>query len=135
MECRSDVRENEELMGRKIAYDGSAQNFGASHPRYVNYLERDGTTAKANTLAGTGSGIAFSNSVPEQTVRGSDTSPTSASHDMSLETSLKVAPSPFVFNMERVSGAVARVLLEKGNKKSTDTGKGKTKAIKKRQSA
>ena len=60
----------------------------------MNYLERDGTTAKANTLAGTGSGIAFSNSVPEQTVRGSDTSPTSASHDMSLETNIKVAPSP-----------------------------------------
>lgn len=46
---------NEKLMGRKLdAYDGNVHNFGASHPRYVNYSQRDGNN---NGKVGTSSGI------------------------------------------------------------------------------
>jgi len=38
-------RTNERLMGRKLdKYDGSVHNFAATHPRYVNYSQRDGNT-------------------------------------------------------------------------------------------
>ena len=35
------MKKNEEMTGRKIEYDGSSNNFGSSHPRFVNYLEQD----------------------------------------------------------------------------------------------
>jgi len=46
---------NEKLMGRKLdTYDGNVHNFGASHPRYVNYSQRDGNN---NGKVGGSSGI------------------------------------------------------------------------------
>ena len=122
---------NEQLMGRKIAYDGSSQSFGASHPRYVNYLERDGAAAKASTLAGPGSGITVHSSAHGVPAPGCNASTAPASQGVTLESDLEVAPTPFVFNLPRVSRAIAKALQESNARGSSSSGSKGTK-VKKR---
>jgi len=40
---------NEKLTGKKIAYSGSAQEFGSQHPRFVNYMNSQGTSRLPQT--------------------------------------------------------------------------------------
>lgn len=88
---------NEQMLGRKLQYDGNAHNFGASHPRYVNYLERDGPvdSAAPTTVPGGASGSSSS----------------SPSRAIDVNTDISVFPHPFVFNMKKVNAAINSKLL------------------------
>ncbi len=56
---------NEKLTGKKLDdYDGNAHTFGATHPRYVNYAERD----KSLKQSGVGNKSAELGTLPEEKV-------------------------------------------------------------------
>ena len=86
---------NEAMLGRKLEYDGNAHNFGASHPRYVNYLERDGR-AGATQAKGTGGDVDVN-----------------GAHGVKVDwnSEIYLCPTPFLFNMEKVNAAVNNKLL------------------------
>ena len=89
---------NEQMLGRKLQYDGNAHNFGASHPRYVNYLERDGPVDSA---------------VPTTVPGGASESSSSSSPSRAIDVNadISVFPHPFVFNMKKVNAAINSKLL------------------------
>lgn len=93
---------NEQMMGRKLQYDGNAHNFGASHPRYVNYMERDGPAESSAAVAGGGEGAEAATSrtsVGKKTI------------DWNTKISVFRSPKPFVFNMKKVNAAINSKLL------------------------
>lgn len=91
---------NEQMLGRKLQYDGNAHNFGASHPRYVNYLERDGP---ADSVAAAAAGSPAGG--------GADPTTPSASLAVDVNSKISVFPQPFVFNMKKVNAAINSKLL------------------------
>ena len=94
-------------------YDGNANDFGASHPRYVNYLERDGPAAGSSSSS-SGVGVGDVERAAAASSRPGSGSSSRLLLDPASSSAIASAvwpTGPFAFDMKRVNAAVNGALL------------------------